>query len=114
MTSDVMNDSFQAPGQDVVQARPLSEIAAGLPLAVPELPVKPNSALPPAGMVRFQPPSSAVTAAPVWVTCAFHAWVTRWPSANVQATVHPVTAVVPVLPTFTEAWNPPCHCPVTV
>ncbi len=67
-TSEVPNESFAAPAQDVVQAFPLSEIAAGLPFTVPAVPVKPNSALPPAGMVLFQPASSAVTAAPFWVT----------------------------------------------
>jgi hypothetical protein len=97
-----------------VQARPLSEIEAGLSFTVPELPVNPNSALPPAGSTRFQPASAADTSAPAWVTCAFHACVTFWPLANVHVTVHPFTGAVPVFPTFTPAWNPPCQWLVTV
>src|SRR5690242_8845006 len=51
----------------------------------------------------------AVTAAPLWLTVAFHAWVTACPLAKLNVTVQPDSAAVPLSVTVTVAWKPPCH-----
>ncbi len=51
----------------------------------------------------------AVTAAPLWVTVAFHALVTCWPLAKVQVSVQPLMAVAPPLVIFTSAVKPLLH-----
>src|SRR3954449_10604061 len=56
---------------------------------------------------------TAVTAAPDWVTVAFHAWATVCPPPNDQRSVHPLIGS-PRLVTPTEAPKPPCHCELTV
>ena len=48
---------------------------------------------------------------PLLLTVAFQAWVTVWPLANCQVTVHDVMADVPAV-TVIAAWKPPCHWPV--
>ncbi len=55
----------------------------------------------------------AVTAVPLCVTFAFHAWVTLCPLAKVQVSIHEVTGS-PRLVTVTSPPNPPDHWLVTL
>jgi hypothetical protein len=57
--------------------------------------------------------SVAVTALPLWVTDALHAWVTVCPAENDQVSLHPLIGS-PRLVTFTFAVNPELHCVLTV
>ena len=43
------------------------------------------------------------------VSVPSHNWVIATPDGLVTVTVHAVVAALPVLVTFTCAWNPPCH-----
>ncbi len=54
-----------------------------------------------------------LTSAPLCVTVPPHRLVIRWPVGKVQRSVHPSTAVLPVLRTTTSPWKPPGHSPVT-
>jgi hypothetical protein len=72
-----------------------------------QLPRKPNPAVPPAPSEPFQPTFAAVTAAPLDVTVAFHAWVIVCPLGNAQVTRQPEMALLPVLVTVTSPWKPP-------
>src|SRR3954471_9813682 len=51
----------------------------------------------------------AVTFDPLWVTVAFHAWVTCWPAPKDQVNVQPETGSLRFF-TVTFAPNPPDHC----
>ncbi|GIH17409.1 hypothetical protein Raf01_55810 [Rugosimonospora africana] len=50
----------------------------------------------------------AVTAEPLWLTCALQDDVICWPAEYVQVTVQPCTGLVPAV-TSTYATNPPLH-----
>ena len=45
----------------------------------------------------------------LWVSAAFHSLVTCWSPPNVNVTVQPVSAMLPVSVTVTLATNPPVH-----
>jgi hypothetical protein len=51
----------------------------------------------------------AVTAAPVWVSAVFHAFVTTCPADHDQVSVQALSGS-PRLVIDTLAVNPPCHC----
>src|SRR5882757_6531010 len=51
----------------------------------------------------------AVTAAPFWVTVAFHELVIFWSPGNAYVSGHPLIAVVPVLLMVMLATKPPAH-----
>ena len=50
-----------------------------------------------------------MTLAPLVVIAAFQNPVMRWSPGNVNRTVQPLIAVVPVFATVTLAVKPPCH-----
>jgi len=88
------------------QPVPLSANAAGAALLAVHVPRTPNVTLPPTGIVAFQSWCCAVTSAPVWVTRALHAEVSRLSSRarteNVYCFVRAmlaVTVAVVTLPT---------------
>ena len=62
----------------------------------------------------FQLRLRAVTAAPLWLTVAFHAWVICWPLAKVNVAVHAeVAGGRAVASRSTSPWKPPVHCEMT-
>ena len=87
---------------------PLKLNAPGTALVPEYVPWNPKLAVPPVASAPLYPTDAAVTAAPDWVTVAFHPDVTRWSPANVHDSVHEVTAA-PVLVTLTSAVKPLDH-----
>jgi hypothetical protein len=76
-------------------------------------PRPPKLVLAPAATAPLSLRLVAVTSAPLWVTVAFQAWLTVWPLAYAQPTVHPVMAEELLLVTVTDRWKPPVHWDVT-
>lgn len=71
-----------------VQVTPLSAKLAGAGLlALFHEPLNPKLVLALVARLPFQLTLLAVTCAPLWVTAAFHAWVTCWPAPNDQVSV---------------------------
>src|SRR5690349_21301045 len=94
--------------QAVTQRVPLSVNAVGLVLLPVQVPLNPKFTVPPlAPIVALYEALVAVTVAAGWLTVAFQAWVTFWPLANVQTTLHPLIADAPVLVTVTAPVKPP-------
>src|SRR5262245_5858027 len=97
-----------------VQATPLSAklVGAGLLLLFHEA-LNPGFAVALVARLPFQSALRAVTWAPLWVTVAFHAWVTCWPAVNDQVNVQLVSGS-PRFVRMMLAPNPPGHWFVTV
>jgi len=57
-------------------------------------------------MTALWPTSRAVMSGPFWVVSAFQRLVICWSPAKANVSVHPLTAVVPVLVTVRLAVNP--------
>ncbi len=72
------------------------------------MPWKPKSVAPPVASEPLYARLTALTAAPVWVSFAFHAEVTFWSPPKVHRRSQPEIAG-PRLVTLTEAVNPPLH-----
>lgn len=92
-----------------VQGIALTVNAVGDESLLVQVPWKPNDAFPPGLIEALYAKFVAVTAAPVWVTVAFHALVTFWSPGKVQRRVHAPMLVVPVLSMVTLALKPPDH-----
>jgi hypothetical protein len=71
--------------------------------------LNPNDTVALVASAPFQLTLTAVTWAPLCVTVAFHAWVTRWPEPKDQVSRQPVSGS-PRLVTATLPENPPPHC----
>jgi hypothetical protein len=87
-------------------------VSAGTPLVPVHEPMKPNVVLALAPSAPLYAAFRAVTAVPLVVTVAFHAWLRLWPFANVHVTVQPLIGAEPAA-TRTSAWKPPVHWLVT-
>ena len=103
---DVVVDVGSTPPVHTV---PFSVNVVGTPTWSPVTePLKPNDAVPPVGIDRFQSTLDAVTLAPEAANVAFQPWPKRSEPGNDQARVHPSTGS-PRLWIVTFAENPPCH-----
>jgi hypothetical protein len=96
-----------------VQEVPLTAKSMGARFWLDLLALKPNSAVAPAAIVRFQAAPRTLTVAPVWVCEPLHSSVIRWPSAKVQVRFQSGMAAAPSLRTATVAPNPVFHSLVT-
>ncbi|OKI28602.1 hypothetical protein A6A25_30795 [Saccharothrix sp. CB00851] len=92
-----------------VQVVPFNVNVAGTPTASPVMvPLKPNDAVPPVGIERFQSTLDAVTLAPEALNVAFQPWPKRSEPGKDHRNAQPSTGS-PRLVIVTFPVNPPCH-----